>query len=249
MPLRAPARRSTLVLTLIALAIVATCLRLSWWQWQRAQSKERLYATQAARTRAPPLMLEAGFRYADDLRYRTGRVRGRFVAAGQVYIDNQVRDGRPGALVVTPLRLAGDTVSVLVVRGWVPWPIGHGRLPSVPVPMSAVEVDGVIDAPPPRASLLGDAPATAFDGDTWPWLDEAAMKRRAGAVAGGFVLRQGGADEGLLKRAPPLFEDKRGMHLGYALQWAVFALLAFIIYLRLLHGTRAARATGRGAVS
>ena len=241
MPLRAPAQRSTLVLTLVALTIVATCLRLSWWQWERAQWKRSLQDAWAARARAPAVALGADFRYDEPLRFRVATAAGRYETGSQIYLDNQVRDGRPGVLVVTPLRLTGSDARVLVVRGWLPWSSDRARLPRVPVPEGPLEVSGTLDTWPGQAALPGAAPAEAFAGDTWPWLDAAALARRVGGVVHGFVLREGGADEGPLQRAPAVFEDKRGMHIGYAIQWAAFAVIALLVYLRLLRGQAAAR--------
>ncbi|HMM77238.1 MAG TPA: SURF1 family protein [Gammaproteobacteria bacterium] len=238
MPLRAPAQRPTLLLTLVAIAIVATCLRLCWWQLERAQGKRRLHDALIERSRASPLALNAAFRYREALRFRAVTARGFFEPGAQIYLDNQVRDGRPGALLVTPFRIEHGGPRVLVLRGWVPWSADRTRLPPAPAPAGLVEIAAVLDAPPAHSGVLGDAPAAAYAGAVWPWLDEAAMQRRAGAYAAGFVLRQSGADEAPLERTPVVVEDKRAMHLAYAVQWAALALLAGLIYLRLLRGPR-----------
>lgn len=239
MPLRAPAQqRQTLLLTLVALAVVATCLRLCWWQLERAQWKRRMHDTLVERSRAKPLAVNAAFRYREDLRFRAVSARGRFDPGAQVYLDNQVRDGRPGALLVTPFEIENGGPRVLVLRGWVPWSADRARLAAVPTPTGLVEIAAVLDAPPAHSTVLGDAPAAAFAGEIWPWLDDAAMQRRAGPYASGFVLRQSGPDEAQLRRTPVVFEEKRAMHIGYAIQWAALALLAGVIYLRLLRGPR-----------
>ncbi|MGE0673888.1 MAG: SURF1 family protein [Methylibium sp.] len=242
MPLRAPTQRPTLLLTLVAIVVVATCLRLSWWQLERAQSKRRMHDALAERSRASPLALDAAFRYRDELRFRAVTARGSFEPGAEIYLDNQVRHGRPGALVLTPFRLEHGGPRVLVLRGWVPWSADRARLATVPAPGGHVEIAAVLDAPPAHSTVLGEAPAAAFAGAVWPWLDDAAMHRRAGPHASGFVLRQRGADDAPLERVPVVFEEKRAMHIGYALQWAALALLAGLVYLRLLRGPRGERA-------
>ncbi|MCC7122865.1 MAG: SURF1 family protein [Gammaproteobacteria bacterium] len=242
MPLRAPAQRLTLILTLVAIAMIATCLRLCWWQLERAHWKRRVHDAMVERSRASPLALDAAFRYRDELRFRTVTARGRFDATAQVYLDSQVRDGVAGALVVTPFVVADGGPRVLVVRGWVPWSPDRTRLAAAPAPAGSVDLAAVLDAPPSHSAVLGDVPAAAFASEVWPWLDIDVMRERAGDFAAGFVLRQSGADDAALKRTPVVFEEKRAMHLGYAIQWAALAGLTCVIYLRLLRGPRRARA-------
>lgn len=241
MPLRTPTQRPALFLTLVAIAVIATCLRLSWWQLERAQWKRRIHHALIERSRASPIALDASFRYFDDLRFRSVRARGSFIAASEILIDNQVRNGRPGALVATPFQVEHGGPRVLVLRGWVPWSADRGNLPEVPAPAGAIEISGMLDAPPAHSTVLGEAPAAAFSGKVWPWLDEAAMEERAGPLASGFVLRQSGPDEPPLHRVPAVFEEKRAMHLGYAIQWAALALLAFFVYWRLLRAPQTGR--------
>lgn len=234
MPLRIPTQRPALILTLVAIVVIATCLRLSWWQLERAQWKRRIHHALVERSRANPIALDASFRYRDDLRFRTVRARGSFIAAAEIHLDNQVRDGRPGALVATPFQVEHGGPRVLVLRGWVPWSADRGSLPEVPAPTGTIEISGMLDAPPAHGIVLGEAPAAAFIGKVWPWLNEAALQQRAGPLASGFVLRQNGPDELPLQRVPAVFEEKRAMHLGYAIHWAALALLAFFLYWRLL---------------
>jgi len=152
-----------------------------------------------------------------------------------------VRDGRPGVLVVTPLRLTGSDARVLVVRGWLPWSSDRARLPRVPVPEGPLEVSGTLDTWPGQAALPGAAPAEAFAGDTWPWLDAAALARRVGGVVHGFVLREGGADEGPLQRALALDEAVFANLESMVLPVVALALTEVPVYLRLLRGQAAAR--------
>jgi len=241
MPLRAPTQRPALFLTLIAIALIATCLRLSWWQLERAQWKHRVHLAMTERSRALPLVLDAHFRYDDELRFRPVSARGSFIPDAEIQLDNQVRDGRPGALVATPFQVEQGGPRVLVLRGWVPWSADRGSLPEVPAPAGSLEITGVLDAPPAHTGVLGDVPPAAFAGKLWPWLDNDAMQTRAGLLASGFVLRQSGPDEPPLQRTPAVFEEKRAMHIAYAIQWAALALLAFFIYLRLLRAPPAER--------
>lgn len=249
MPLRLPAQRSTLFLTLVAIVVIASCLRLSWWQLERAQYKRQVHDTLVERSRASPLTLDTAFAYRESLRFRAVTARGRFLPEFEIHIDNQVRDGKPGALVMTPFEFEHGGPRVLVLRGWVPWSPDRRRLPELAPPAGIVEIAAVLDTPPAHSTVLGAAPAEAFAGKVWPWLDHNAMQQRAGPVAAGFVLRLSGPDQPPLLRVPVVFEEKRAMHIGYAIQWAALALLASLIYLRLLRGTQTGDAVPAGEIA
>jgi surfeit locus 1 family protein len=241
--------RSMALLTILTAVLVGTCLRLGWWQLDRAAYKRELEQRLSARLGAVALSIEPDFVYRAEQRFRAARVRGRYVESAQVYLDNQVQDGKPGARVYAPLRLTGSSVAVLVDRGWVAWPADHGRLPDVPLPAGEVEVRGHLDDPPPRSPYMADAGEDALRGTLWPYLDWARLDRRGGRLVAGCVLHEASdLDDGLV-RTPPRVDGKRAMHIGYAVQWFVFAAILFVIYLRLLRDARGARTRERTPAS
>src|SRR5712675_2812989 len=87
-------------LVLAGLACAAG-IALGNWQARRAEQKRVLGAELAAKQIA---------------------ARGTFLPRHSVLLDNKLRHGRPGYEVITPLRLAGSDMHVLVNRGWIAAP-------------------------------------------------------------------------------------------------------------------------------
>src|SRR6266850_376746 len=68
---------------------------------------------------------------------------GTFLPKYTVLLDNKLRHGKAGYEVVTPLRLAGSELQVLVNRGWVQAPPTRDALPEVRAPSGEVRIEGI----------------------------------------------------------------------------------------------------------
>ncbi|MFT7723339.1 MAG: SURF1 family protein [Roseateles sp.] len=217
-------RRGWLVL-LAALLGAALTARLGLWQLDRAAQKLALQAALDAETARPPL----GNADVLDARGLNRRValRGRWLAAHTVWLDNRPMDGRAGFYVVTPLQLGGRGDAILVQRGWAPRdPVDPRRLPALAMPSGEVEVPGRLAAAPSRLYELG-AGAT---GPIRQNLDPAAFGAETGlALLPLTIVQTGAADDGLLRHwpAPDLGLHK---HYGYAFQWFALCALILILY-------------------
>jgi surfeit locus 1 family protein len=238
-------RRRLVVLVAAVLAASATA-RLGWWQLDRAQQKLDLQARITARGSLAPLPqadLPRTEAAAAEQHYRPVQLRGRWLHAHTVYLDNRQMNARQGFFVVTPLQLApGD--AVLVQRGWMPRDFAdRTRLQLLPDQPGEVLVTGRL-APPP--SKLLDL-AGAEQGPIRQNLDLLAVSREIGAalrplsvqqtqpVAAVALSADGGPtaalpDDGLLRAWPAVAVDV-GKHHGYAFQW--FSLSALIVGLTL----------------
>src|SRR5690554_4858504 len=109
-------------------------LSLGFWQLDRAQQKETLYRQLEERARAPVVDLAAAGAAranAEDMHWRRVMLRGRYDPVVHFLLDNQVYRGRPGYFVYTPFLLAGESVRVLVNRGWVDAGADRGHAPDV----------------------------------------------------------------------------------------------------------------------
>jgi len=221
-------------LTLGAVFGVTLTFSLGLWQWGRAHEKLALQAQQQARQALPPLgqdTLRSAPR-APDLLHRTVVLRGQWLVAQTVYLDNRQMQGRVGFYVVTPLRLSPapqglpDAV-VLVQRGWVPRSFtDRQQLPAVITPEGEVTVTGRI-APAPSKLY-------AFDGaDTGPIrqnLDLTAWRAETGLpLVEGSVQQTGAPSEGLL-REWPVPANSADKNYGYAFQWWALSGVIFILY-------------------
>ena len=152
-------------------------------------------------------------------------VTGVFVPRYSVMLDNKLRQGKPGYEVLTPLRLAGSDLHVLVNRGWVQAPPTRDVLPEVRTPAGEVRVEGVALEHLPR--LLNVDPNEK--GRVRQSLQLPAFAAETGLQLEPRIIEQHSpADDGLLREwpRPDLGVEKND---SYALQWYSFAALAVIL--------------------
>ncbi len=219
----------TLLLALPALVFVA----LGVWQLQRAEQKGAEAQLATERSASPPLEIDALVSDPAGLRYRQVQVAGYFEPERQLFIEGRREGGRSGLHVITPLRLAGSEVRVLVNRGWIPDP-GRDTPPSLVTPTEKVLVKGQIHIPsPPPLILHQGSDGFATWGRRWPYLTVALFASGVTYPVEPFLILQDPADPHGFQRHWPKELPKEGMHLGYAIQWFGFALIALVLYLRL----------------
>jgi surfeit locus 1 family protein len=154
-------------------------------------------------------------------------LRGEWVPARTLFLDNRQMQGRPGFYVVTPLKLQGGAAAVLVERGWVPRNVvDREKLPAVETPRGLIEVRGRL-APPP-AKLYEFAGAGA--GPIRQNLDLAQFRTESGLALLDVAVQQTGApSEGLLRDWPEVASSASKTY-GYAFQWWALGALIAILY-------------------
>jgi surfeit locus 1 family protein len=221
-----------LVLTGLALAAFVS---LGTWQLGRAREKQALADSFAAGSRDTVDATGSGF---DDLpRYQQVRLRGAYDSTRQILLDNMPSAaGRPGYRVLTPLERADGRGWVLVDRGWVPLGATRADLPDVAVAGGQREVVGVLDGLPVPGLRVGPAAAPGASG--WPRVmlfpTEADVES---ALAADFesriVLLDPGAPDGFERSWRPSLGFGPERHLGYAIQWFAFALVAVVMLIAL----------------
>ncbi len=226
MALPEPRRGGSLAILLAALAGVAVTAALGVWQLNRAAQKLSLQQTLEDRTALPELPAAALAGTPADAaaqHYRRIHLRGQWITQATVFLDNRQMNGRPGFVVVTPLRLAGSGEAVLVQRGWSPRDFtDRAHVPDVPSPPGEVEVVGHIAPPPARLYEF----AGSASGPIRQNLDLSAFSREVGvALKPLSVLQDGTVADGLLRQWPRPAVDVHKHH-GYAFQW--FALCALM---------------------
>ena len=221
--------RGRAVIVLVAAAIgVAATARLGVWQLDRASQKEALQQSLDTRSQLPVVeasMLADTAEAAADQHHRRTVVRGHWVSAATVFLDNRQMDARQGFFVVTPLRLSEAPAVVLVQRGWVPRDLlDRTKVPRLPEALGEVTVTGQIAPPPGR---LYDF-AGAASGVIRQNLDVAAFAQEFSLSLKPLSIVQdanGAPQDGLLRQWPrPDVGIQR--HYGYAFQW--FALCALM---------------------
>jgi surfeit locus 1 family protein len=94
-----------------------------------------------------------------------------------------------------------------------------------------------IPAPPALALHSGADAATAWSG-RWPYLTVDLYRATVSHPVQPVVILLDPSSEGGFVRDWPREMPKEGMHLGYAVQWFAFALIALAIWVRLSIETR-----------
>jgi surfeit locus 1 family protein len=221
-----------LLFAAIALLAAALFVRLGFWQLDRLAQRRARNELLAARIAAAP----APWGDTTAVRYRRVRLAGVPDYEREIVLVGRSRGGSPGVNLVTPLRLRNTDTAVLVNRGWVYSPDGaavdHARWREG----DTLAVEGYVEAfadPGP-----GDLPA----------VQRLARRLSHGAVSARFPYPVAAAyvvaiDTTSTARPdtplrPGVPAPDEGPHLGYALQWFAFALIAVI-------GAGIALATGR----
>lgn len=219
----------------LALVIVfaIVCSLLGMWQFaRRAEARveiDRVEMNYDAEPRAVDDVLTSLDAWRDDLRWTPVLLEGEYLVDDELLVRNRTYGGRPGFEVLVPLLLDDGTVFV-VNRGWVPTGSQQDAPDAVPAPPSGrVEVVARLKAGEPSlssaSSIVGDdqlrtirLPAVA-----------ALLERPTYTGAFGEVAAETPAVTGMPFQDPKPEPDE-GPHLSYALQWFVFALMAFVAF-------------------
>jgi surfeit locus 1 family protein len=215
--------------TLAAAAFIALTVSLARWQMHRAEEKERLQALYESRYAEAPVVLTGAVPSAEPLLYRRVRARGRWIAPAQIFIDNQVSEGRAGFHVVTPLRIAGASEAVLVNRGWIARGPEYPQAPAVAVPQGDVEVQGIAALPPRRYLELS---AETQSGNVWQNLSIERYARATGIAVLPVVVLADVPAPGLstVRERPDTGVER---HREYMLTWSVLAATALVLWIAL----------------
>lgn len=219
--------------TLAVLVVVPLCVSLGLWQWRKAEAKQALQSLLDQRSREPAIELPAVAADAASLRFRRVVVRGEYEPRFQILLDNRVYREAAGYHVLTPLRIAGSELRVLVNRGWIPAPADHRITPAVDTPAGIVEIEGIATLPPEKFFTL--AP-TVPAGDQWQpvWQnpDLAAYAHVVPFAIQPVVIQLDPANPaGGFAREWPRPDERIERHVGYAWQWFGFAFAAVAIWL------------------
>jgi cytochrome oxidase assembly protein ShyY1 len=238
---------------LAALGGVVLTMALGNWQVRRGEQKEAIQATMALAATAAPVVLagsdaSAAWSQPQTLVNRRLAVRGIWLPADVVYLDNRPYQGQAGYYVLMPLQLAESSAILIVNRGWLPRDArDRTRIAPYATPAGLVDVAGIALAEEPRLFDLGSAPA-GKRGGIWQNFDFDAFKVASSFTPIALVLRQEAtpatptSQDGLVRDWPDRgasIQAQIDRHHGYAFQW--YGLSALIVFLTLFYGYRNAR--------
>ena len=210
-----------------ALAAIALTVALGNWQSHRAEEKLALGRDLDAAARGAVRVLPPGPIAAQDYAFARVSARGVYSAGHTILLDNKVLRGTPGYHVLTPLKIAGGDMHVLVNRGWVAAGARRDNLPAIRTPAGTATVEGVAVVPGGRVLELD---AKTEEGIVWQNLVLARYASWSGLKLHPLVLQQTSeAADGLARvwARPDTGADK---HRGYAFQWYALAATILIAY-------------------
>lgn len=225
--------RPRLAPTLAALVLLPLLVQLGMWQWHKGQAKQALQQRLDFLGKVPPLEIGPQLVTAGGQRGRRAVVRGHYEPGHEILLDNQVHGESPGFHVLTPLRIEGSEIRVLVNRGWVPLGKSRADLPRTDPPAGLVEVSGTVWQPsPPKFALTAAAQAGSAWQPVWQTVDLERYRAQVPFALQPFVMRLDPAAAGCYVCDWPRPDERVGVHTGYALQWFGMAavLVAFYAY-------------------
>lgn len=237
------ARRWLGYAALVVLFAVA-CGLLSWWQFaRREEAVERIEQVERNWDAEPrpieDVLPEPGaFDPADT--WTPVRVTGEYLVEEQLLVRGRPRDGRPGFEVLVPL-LTDDGRVFIVDRGWVPTGTAQDAPDAVPAaPSGPVEVIARVKAGEPAIPGRGAPPGQVATIEL-PLIAGLLAPRETYTGAYGLLV----SEDPPARETPALAERPKpdeGPHLSYAIQWIIFAVLAFAALVWAINNERRARA-------
>ena len=229
-----PRFRPSIAALLATLVVVSVCLRLAFWQLERAETKARWQQEQRERAEGTPLGLADVLALASPGNQPI-RVSGRFANDRVILLDNRVLDRVAGYHVLTPLQTdAGDWV--LVNRGWLARGPDRNQLPTVAAIPGQVTVEGFSYQYSDRTFTLADDDLSA---PVWPLrlqkVEIDPLSEVLGVELAPFEIRvtphsdiEAGDELPRVWHDPVMGPER---HHGYAVQWFAMASAALIFFI------------------
>lgn len=217
--------------SLITLVVFGILMSLGFWQLDRAEKKQVLLGEYRDGSEQAPFRLDETIELFDGLEYQFASAAGTYDAERQFLRDNRTHNGVAGYEVLTPLRLAGSDLAVLVNRGWIPLGASRAQLPEVHVSEDAREVIGRLKQASSEGFRLGEEEQRKG----WPYriqyIDTDLLSDELGyRLMPVVLLLKPEERDGFVREWHPLtFGPERNV--GYAVQWFGLALALAIIYL------------------
>lgn len=249
-----PLRGRWLVFTVLVVLMTIVFLVLGVWQLQRRSQRLAANALITARLNQAPLNVSGEVLDPDTVDLRRATVKGTFDYDQEIVLRNRTWNELPGVHVLVPLRIAGSDEAILVDRGWIPYdaaaPADRAKFHNS---AGEVEVYGVLRQSQTRKSSLSPAdplPSPDQRVDNWHRVDLPKIRQQLPYPLLDVYMeedvRPGETARVFPKQQPDISLDE-GPHLGYAIQWFAFALIAVggsVAFYAQRTGRRPARAHG-----
>ncbi|MEU7055463.1 SURF1 family protein [Streptomyces sp. NPDC046197] len=233
--------RQWVILTLVALLLIPTMIRLGFWQLHRHDHRQALNKVINASLAATPVPAESltsvGGTVAHKDIYRRVTARGHFDTAHELVVRRRTNaDDQVGYHVLTPFVL-DDGRTLLVNRGWIASPSSQTAFPKIPAPASGgITVTGRLMQDETTAASgiknvkgLPDRQVILINSEQVGTLLRSSGDTSAKEMLGGYIELTAPAPKGgSPELIPSPKEDTSWVGLGdinlpYAIQWWLFA--------------------------
>jgi surfeit locus 1 family protein len=226
--------RSSLPALATYLLLTSALCSLGFWQLSRGEQKKILLAQQQQAVSAEALDLNRHSEIDKEaLRYRPVLVTGHYDTSHQIFIDNQMLEGKPGYLVLTPFLPDGGQPGILVNRGWVALGASREVLPDIAINSAIQQVQGRINNfPEPGLKLKG----AEIPGELWPVrvqiIDSKLLADKLGYALANYQIELDSTQpEGYQRRWKIAVAIPPEKHLAYAVQWFGLALTLTTLFI------------------
>jgi len=213
--------------TLLLVLVIPLFLSLGTWQMQRADEKQHIAKTYQARLAMSAIDLMALQNYQDKTNIPVV-LQGEYT--GEHYLlENQWRKKQLGVEVLSVFQLLDGNV-VLLNRGWIA-NRDRREIPKFDTPAGSQRYLATVYQPSKAPYSLGELQLAAMD---WPkrltYLDVVSIENDLNRDVYPLTLRASAGQTGLFDTNWPVINVKPETHIGYAVQWYLFAVLAFLVY-------------------
>lgn len=228
-----------LIPSIIVLAFVILMTNLGFWQLNRAEEKERLLLLLAD----DKVTFLSNKRQIKQLeQYANVEMKGHFLQAPQLLLDNQIDEKIRGYHVFTPFQMTGLDTTILVNRGWIAQQGFNAKQLSVET--REVTISGKLNNPPQVGIQLGEielnkqAPfqiMTYFEKEKISdFMHEKICTKLSCVVSDEILWLEENQQQGFKRNWKPIIMSP-AKHFGYAVQWfsmTIVLILLFIYWLR-----------------
>jgi surfeit locus 1 family protein len=221
--------------TILVLIAAAAMIRLGIWQLDRLEGRRAFNAQVLSQIDEPPLPLTPGIASGDleSLEFRTVQIEGEYDLANTLVLGNQIWGDQMGVHLLTPLKITGSEVVILVNRGWIPYEDWQNRNLAAYDEAGDVTVEGKLRVSQTKLGLRECLDETAGEApfQVWCLALEGISAHLPYNLTSVYVIQAPDDEQTTLPyRAIPQIEISEGPHLSYAIQWFTFSAILLIGY-------------------
>lgn len=233
MPIRIGQRQfaPSLFMTLLTLLGIVLFSGLGMWQLERAEVKRKIEQRFTAQLEQPYRYILLEEQQDENLQYQKIRLRGRFDNDHLILVDNRLNNGVAGYHVLQPFFASGESMALLVNRGWVAADPDRSRFPDILPPRLADEIYGILTIPSMEGYRLGEVQMTGSWPQRIPFVDLERIAQGLDFKIYPYLLWQAaGIDDYYVRDWRPVWSPPEKSE-AYAVQWFSFGIVALLLYL------------------